>query len=141
MDQWKPLGNTAGSVGSGVNDVTGPVTGPFGGTAGGAVKTAGNGAGGTAGGVAGENPMANATLVGGAFEARGVSTALNCVVSLTIHYCVVYIALALCRTAADVWNLKYECLPIQKSLQTGAITVNYAPMLAVLLLAVRMRVT
>ena len=85
MDQWKPLGNTARSVGSGVNDVTGPVTGPFGGTAGGAVTTAGDGVGGAAGGVAGENPMANTTLVGGEFEARGVSTALNCVGSLTIQ--------------------------------------------------------
>merc|ERR1711871_1595692 len=100
------IGNTAGAVGSGVGDATGPVTGPVGDAAGGAVTTVGNGAGGAASGVAGENPMANAPLVGGAFKTRGVSTALNCVVSLTIQYFVVYTALALCRTAADVWNLK-----------------------------------
>jgi len=37
--------------------------------------------------------------------------------------------------------LKYESVPIQKILRTAAITVNYAPMLAVLFLAMRMRVT
>jgi septal ring factor EnvC (AmiA/AmiB activator) len=135
------IGNTAGAVGGGVGDATGPVTGPVGDAAGGAVTTVGDGAGGAAGSVAGENPMEKVPLVGGAFKVTAVSTALNCVVSLTIQYFVVYTALALCRTAADVWNLKYESVPIQKILQTAAITVNYAPMLAVLLLAVRMRVT
>jgi len=135
------IGNTAGSVGGGVNDVTGPVTGPVGDVAGGAATTVGDGAGGAGSSVAGENPMEKVPLVGGAFKVSPVSTALNCVVSLTIQYFVVYTALALCRTAADVWNLKYESVPIQKILQTAAITVNYAPMLAVLLLAVRMRVT
>ena len=110
-DPMESMGNTAGSVGSRVTDVTG------------------------------ENPMEIAPLVGGAFKVSAVSTALNCVVRLTIQYFVVYTALALCRTAADVWNLKYESVPIQKILRTAAITVNYAPMLAVLFLAVRMRVT
>ena len=53
----------------------------------------------------------------------------------------VYTSLALCRAAADVWNLMYEGSPIQKVLQTAAITVNYTPMLAVLFLTVRMCVT
>jgi len=135
------VGNAAGSVGGGVNDVTGPVTGPVGNAAGGAATTVGDGAGGAGQSVAGENPMESVPLVGGAFKVSPVSTALNCVVSLTIQYFVVYTALALCRTAADVWNLKYESVPLQKILQTAAITVNYAPMLAVLFLAVRMRVT
>jgi len=85
--------------------------------------------------------MEKVPVVGGAFKVSPVSTALNCVVSLTIQYFVVYTALALCRTACDVWNLKFEAVPLQKVLQTAAITVNYAPMLAVLFLAVRMRVT
>ena len=42
---------------------------------------------------------------------------------------------------ADIWNLKYEQVPVQKILQTAALIVNYAPMLAVLFLAVSMRVT
>jgi hypothetical protein len=79
--------------------------------------------------------------VGEQFKVEPVATSINCVVNLTIQYFIIYTALALIRTAADVWNLKYEQVPIQKILQTAALTVNYAPMLAVLFLAVRMRVT
>merc|ERR1719160_1093114 len=43
--------------------------------------------------------------------------------------------------AADSFGLKYDNLPIQKILQTATLTVAFAPMLAVLFLAVRMRVT
>jgi hypothetical protein len=87
------------------------------------------------------NPMEKAPLVGEQFKVHPVATSINCVVNLTIQYFVIYTALAICRTAADVWNLKYEQVPIQKILQTAALTVNYAPMLSVLFLAVRMRVT
>jgi hypothetical protein len=80
-------------------------------------------------------------VVGDSFKVEPVATSINCVVNLTIQYFVIYTALALVRTAADVWNLKYEQVPVQKILQTAALTVNYAPMLAVLFLAVRMRVT
>merc|ERR1719265_58696 len=66
---------------------------------------------------------------------------MQCVISLTIQYMLVYTALALCRTAADVFNVKYENLPIQDILKTATITVNFAPMLAVLFLGCRMRVT
>jgi hypothetical protein len=135
------VGNAAGSVGSGVNDVTGPVSKPVGDVGEGAVTTVGDGVGGAGQTVIGDNPMEKVPVVGSSFKPRGVSTALNCVVSLTIQYFVVYTALALCRTAADVWNLKYEAVPLQKILQTAAMTVNYAPMLAVLFLAVRMRIT
>jgi len=83
----------------------------------------------------------NVPVVGDSFKVEPVATSINCVVNLTIQYFVIYTALAVIRTAADVWNLKYEQVPIQKILQTAALTVNYAPMLAVLFLAVRMRVT
>merc|ERR1719271_830380 len=66
---------------------------------------------------------------------------MQCVISLTIQYMAVYTALALCRTAMDLFNLKYENLPIQDILKTATLTVNFAPMLAVLFLACRMRVT
>jgi len=88
-----------------------------------------------------ENPMEKVPLVGSQFKVHPVATSINCVVNLTIQYFVIYTALALIRTAADVWNLQYEQVPVQKILQTAALTVNYAPMLAVLFLAVRMRVT
>ena len=60
--------------------------------------------------------------------------------SLTIQCFEIYTALALVRTTADVWNLKYENVPLQKILQTAALTVQYVPMLAVSILAGRMHV-
>merc|ERR1719198_1668526 len=54
---------------------------------------------------------------------------------------IVYTALALVRTAADTFNVKYDNLPIQDILKTATYTVSYAPMLAVLFLGCRMRVT
>merc|ERR1719261_1518656 len=41
----------------------------------------------------------------------------------------------------DLFNLKYENLPIQDILKTATYTVNFAPMLAILFLGCRMRVT
>merc|ERR1719478_175104 len=79
-------------------------------------------------------------VVGSRFEAKGVTVAMQCVVSLTIQFMLVYTALALCRMAADSFGLKYDNLPIQKILQTATLTVAFAPMLAILFLAFRMRV-
>merc|ERR1719160_1366785 len=42
--------------------------------------------------------------------------------------------------AADGFGLKYDNVPIQKILQTATHTVAFAPMLAILFLAFRMRV-
>merc|ERR1719262_424700 len=66
---------------------------------------------------------------------------MQCVVSLTIQYFLVFTALALGRTAADVFKLKYDNLPVMDILKVAAMTVSYAPMLAILFLACRMRVT
>merc|ERR1719388_289911 len=66
---------------------------------------------------------------------------MQCVISLTIQYFVVYTALALARTAAKSMGVKYGSTPIQDILKTATFTVNYAPMLAVLFLGCRMRVT
>merc|ERR1719473_2537157 len=65
---------------------------------------------------------------------------MQCVVSLTIQFMIVYTALAICRMAADSYGLKYDNVPIQKILQTATLTVAFAPMLAILFLAYRMRV-
>jgi len=78
--------------------------------------------------------------VGKQFKTRGVTTAMQCVVSLTIQFMIVYTALAVCRMAADAWGMKYDNVPIQKILQTATLTVAFAPMLAILFLAFRMRV-
>merc|ERR1719161_2402236 len=87
------------------------------------------------------NNVKNVPVVGSKFATNGgVPTAMQCMVSLTIQFMVVYTALALCRMAADGFGLKYDNLPIQKILQTATLTVAFAPMLAILLLAFRMRV-
>jgi len=78
--------------------------------------------------------------VGKQFKTKGVTTAMQCVVSLTIQFMIVYTALAVCRMAADAWGMKYDNVPIQKILQTATLTVAFAPMLAILFLAFRMRV-
>jgi hypothetical protein len=80
-------------------------------------------------------------ILGEHFETdQHVPTAMHCVVSLTIQFMIVYTALAICRMAADSFGMKYDNVPIQKILQTATLTVAFAPMLAILLLAFRMRV-
>jgi len=80
-------------------------------------------------------------VVGSKFKTnQGVPTAMQCVVSLTIQFMVVYTALAIVRMAADGYGFKYDNFPIQKILQTASLTVAFAPMLAILFLAFRMRV-
>merc|ERR1719440_918718 len=86
------------------------------------------------------NQIEQVPVVGDAFSVHPVSTTMKCVISLTIQYLIIYTALALCRAAADSFNVKYDNLPIQKILVTATLTVNYAPMLAVLFLGFRMRV-
>merc|ERR1719389_455045 len=80
-------------------------------------------------------------IVGSKFKTDGgVPTAMQCVVSLTIQFMVIYTALAIVRMAADGYGFKYDNFPIQKILQTATLTVAFAPMLAILFLAYRMRV-
>merc|ERR1719191_1486526 len=76
--------------------------------------------------------MESVPVVGEHFALRPVSTAMKCVINLTVQYLLVYTALALCRTLADSFGVKYNNLPIQRILITATLTVNYAPMLAVL---------
>merc|ERR1719443_1342283 len=85
--------------------------------------------------------MEKVPVVGNNFKVHPVSTSINCVVSLTIQYFIVFTALALARTAADLWALEYDKVPIMEILEDASKTVSYAPMLAVLFLATRMRVT
>ena len=89
----------------------------------------------------GDNPMEKVPLAGQAFKVNPVSTSMQGVISLMIQYFVIYTALAMVRTAADTFNLSYEGLLIQGMLKNATYTVAYAPMLAVLFLGCRMRVT
>merc|ERR1719449_275406 len=82
----------------------------------------------------GDEPLEQVTavkqvpIVGSQFEVNGVTTSMQCVVSLTIQFLIVYTALAICRMLADSWGLKYDNVPVQKILTTATITVNFAPM-------------
>merc|ERR1719236_197883 len=79
-------------------------------------------------------------VVGKQFKTKGVTTAMQCVISLTIQFMIVYTSLAVCRMATDGLGMKYDNVPIQKILVTATLTVAFAPMLAILFLAFRMRV-
>jgi len=86
------------------------------------------------------NEIEQVPVVGDAFSVHPVSTSMKCVISLTIQYLLVYTALAIVRTVADSFNARHDNVSIQKVLVTATLTVNYAPMLAVLFLGFRMRV-
>merc|ERR1719191_804059 len=90
---------------------------------------------------AGTNPMEQVPVVGSQFKVNPVSTSMQCVISLTIQYFLIYTALALARTAAKSFGVDYGNTPIVGMLKTATYTVNFAPMLAVLFLGCRMRVT
>jgi len=86
------------------------------------------------------NNVKDVPVVGSQFKTKGVTTAMQCVISLTIQFMIVYTALAVCRMAADSFGLKYDNVPIQKILVTATLTVVFAPMLSILFLAYRLRV-
>jgi len=104
-----------------------------------------NGAGGAVEGAMGgvgarpEN-IQHVPVLGGNFRPDAMSTALSCVINLTIQYMLVYTALALVSTFADVLNWNMNGLRLCEILEQAKLTVNYAPMLACLFLACRMRV-
>jgi hypothetical protein len=66
-----------------------------------------------------------------------VAPTLQCVISLSIQYFVIYTLLAIIRTANQFTG--HSMVGIQKIMETAATTVTYAPMLSVLFLGVRMR--
>merc|ERR1719159_244891 len=66
-----------------------------------------------------------------------VAPTLQCVISLSIQYFLIYTLLAIIRTANQFTG--HSMLGFQKIMETAATTVTYAPMLSVLFLGVRMR--
>merc|ERR550514_2007715 len=67
---------------------------------------------------------------------------MKCVISLTIQYMVIYTALALCRTLCHVLGSSpKDWERFTEPLEQAVNTVAFAPMLAVLFLGCRMRVT
>merc|ERR1719159_272693 len=66
-----------------------------------------------------------------------VAPTLQCVISLSIQYFVIYTLLAVIRTANQFTG--HSMIGLQKIMETAATTVTYAPMLSALFLGVRMR--
>merc|ERR550514_248058 len=67
---------------------------------------------------------------------------MKCVISLTIQYMIVYTALALCRTLCHILgNNPKDWETFTEPLEQAVNTVAFAPMLAILFLGCRMRVT
>merc|ERR1719238_2447674 len=60
--------------------------------------------------------------------------------NLTIQYLGIYTAIALLRVAAEFQGENVKSWTVHEALDQATVTVNYAPMLAILFLAVRMRV-
>merc|ERR1719240_1152168 len=137
------IGNTAGTVQGGVSSAGNTVGADKVGEGAGAVvtgagDTVGSGAtavGGAATGAVGAEPE-HVEVMGGGL----VPTSLQCVINLTIQYMGIYTAIAIGRMVADFMGANFEHYTVGEDLTRAAITVNYAPMLAILFLACRMRV-
>merc|ERR1719389_1539708 len=99
-DAMEGVGNTAGTVQGGV-DSTGRTVGAdkVGDGAGSVVTGAGDAVGGAASSV-GATPT-QVKVLGAAGEINPVSTAVKCVINLTIQYLSIYTAAAICRVVAD----------------------------------------
>merc|ERR1719281_1332659 len=87
-----------------------------------------------------EAEIEHVEVLGAKGEINPVSTAVKCVMNLTIQYLTIYTAIALLRVVAEFQNENVKSWTIHESLDQATLTVNYAPMLAILFLAARMRV-
>merc|ERR1719473_1375972 len=139
-DTMEGIGNTAGTVQGGV-DSTGKAVGAdkVGEGAGSVVTGTGDAVGGAAssvGSATGAKPKQVGVIGGGT-----VPTALRCVVNLTCQYLGIYTALALLRMVAEFKGENPNSWTIYEALGQAVLTVNYAPMSAIMFLACRMRVT
>merc|ERR1719482_1871899 len=138
-DAMEGVGNTAGTIQGGV-DSTGKAVGAdkVGEGAGSVVTGTGDTIGGAAQSV-GATPD-QVGVLGGAGEINPVSTAVKCVMNLTIQYLLIYTSIAILRVVADFQGENISHWTIGEALTQATITVNFAPMLAILFLAARMRV-
>merc|ERR1719160_1242770 len=139
-DTMEGVGNTAGTIQDGTASAGNAVgADKVGSAAGGAVTSGGDAVGGAASGAAGAvgaEPKQVGVLGGGS-----VPTALKCVVNLTCQYLGIYTAIAIIRVVADFQGTNAKSWTVYESLVQATLTVNYAPMLAIMFLACRMRVT
>merc|ERR1719393_473311 len=138
-DAMEGVGNTAGAVQGGVGDAGDAVgAGTVKDGAGNVVQGAGDGVGGVADSL-GATPK-HVGVLGSGKTVNPVSTALKCVINLTVQYMGIYTAIAIMRVVADFMGENSNSWTIGESLDQATLTVNYAPMLAIMFLACRMRV-
>jgi len=137
-DAMEGVGNTAGDVQGTAGDATNTVgADKVGDGAGSVVTGTGDAVGGAADSV-GATPK-HVGVLGGA-KINPVSTALKCVINLTVQYMGIYTAIAMIRVWADFTAGNVDEWVIHEALTQATLTVNYAPMLAIMFLACRMRV-
>merc|ERR1719252_61423 len=131
------VGNTAGTIQGGV-DSTGNAVGAdkVGDGAGSVITGTGDAVGSAASAVA----PTHVKVLGSEGEINPVSTALKCVINLTVQYMGIYTACAILRVVADFRGTNLMSWTIYEALLQAQLTVNYAPMLAIMFLACRMRV-
>jgi len=133
------VGNTAGEIQGGVGSAGNTVgADKVGEGAGSVVKGTGETVGDASTSV-GVTPE-QVGVLGAAGQVNPVSTAVKCVMNLTIQYLFIYTAIAILRVVADFQGQNSKSWTIGEALDQATITVNYAPMLAILFLAARMRV-
>merc|ERR1719252_32185 len=133
------VGNTAGTIQGGVDSTSNTVgADKVGEGANGAVMGGADAVGGAASSV-GATPT-QVKVLGAEGEINPVSTALKCVINLTVQYMGIYTACAIIRVVADFQGINANSWSIYEALVQAQITVNYAPMLAIMFLACRMRV-
>merc|ERR1719440_1568319 len=137
-DAMEGVGNTAGTIQGGV-DSTGSAVGAdkVGEGAGSVVTGTGDAVGSAASSVA---PKQVGVLGAAEGEINPVSTALKCVINLTVQYMGIYTACAIIRVVADFQGVNANSWTVYEALVQAQLTVNYAPMLAIMFLACRMRV-
>merc|ERR1719321_2021465 len=137
-DTMEGVGNTYGTIQNGVDETGNAVGADKVGDMGGSVVTGtGDGIGSAADSV-GATPE-HVGVLGGA-KINPVSTALKCVINLTVQYMGIYTACAILRVWADFSGANVNSWSIYEALLQATLTVNYAPMLAIMFLACRMRV-
>merc|ERR1719271_752149 len=137
-DTMEGVGGAAGTVQGGVSSAGNTVGADKVGEGAGSVVTgAGDAVGSGAGAVGGAvGAPDHVEVLGGGI----VPTSIQCVINLTIQYMTIYTAIAIGRTVADFMGDNFEHWTVGEALTQATITVNYAPMLAILFLACRMRV-
>jgi len=142
-DPMEKVGETAGMVGDSVDGVGRRVgADQVGDYASDAVVDSSNAVGNAANAV-GANPsnIQHVPVVGQSFNVNAMSTSLSCIINLCIQYMIVYTALAVSRVVADWRGKNYDSDFFVEILNQAALTTNYAPMMACLFLACRMRVS